>query len=85
MADCRDYRRISRDTFDRMKAELRNRGITPPEGDRGTAETMGVSATFEYNEPAATLRVCIERKPFYMPSSTIWGVIDGAIRPFLSA
>jgi hypothetical protein len=80
MAECKDYSDVTREQLGRLKQKLQQMGITPPEGDNGTIEAMGVKLTVAYDEGGQKLRVCIVEKPAFIPESMVWGQIEGSLK-----
>ena len=80
MPDCKDYNDVTREQLGKLKQKLQQMGITPPDGDSGAIEAMGVKLTVAYDEGGQKLTVCIVEKPPFIPESMVWGQIEGSMR-----
>ena len=80
MDDCKEYTGITRQKLQTLKEGLKQRGMTPPEGDSGTIEAMGVKLSVTYVADAQTLKFCIVEKPAFIPAAMVWGQIDAQLK-----
>jgi len=85
MANVHNYGGITRSEIDRLKLEIAKEGINLPKDDIGTIEFKGVRLSFDYREATNTLKIGLEKKPFFVPESHVWSVLDEAIEPFAEA
>ena len=77
------YGGITRNELDLLRAELRQQGVDAPAGDDVTLEgPHGVQLRAQYDAGRATLSLSIVHKPFWMPASRIWELIDEAVGHF---
>ncbi len=79
MDESREYTGVTAASLDCMKADMRMKGIRPPEGNIGTIEHMGVSLSFTYLEPE-TLQFRILNKPPFIPEQLIWGFLEPVVK-----
>jgi hypothetical protein len=83
MADCKYYGGITREELDSLRRDLEKEGISLPPGDEVQFEgPHGIRLTATYDAAKETLRVCVVKKPFFIPDSMVWDVIDTGIRPY---
>ena len=80
MDDCKEYGGITRERLDGLKQGMRQKGLTPPEGDSGVIESMGVKLSVTYNADAQVLKFCILEKPAFIPAAMVWGQIDSSLK-----
>lgn len=77
MSDCKEYEGITRTKLADLRKELASQGVTVPEGDDVAIKApFGVELQVIYDEPSETLKICITDKPFYVPESQIWKLVD---------
>lgn len=83
MPDCKYYGGITRAELIKLRKDLADEGIAVPEGD-----DVEISGPFNirlraiYDEQRETLKVCISYKPFYIPESEVWRIIDTGTAPY---
>jgi hypothetical protein len=83
MSDCKYYGGITREELNSLRGDLEKEGITLPPGDDVQFEgPHGIKLTATYDAPKETLRICVAKKPFFIPDSMIWEVIDTGIKPY---
>jgi hypothetical protein len=84
MADCKKYGGISRDELAKLRKDLAAEGVDVPEGDDVEIKApFGVVLSATYDEPKETLKICIVKKPFYVPESQIWKIVDTGTKPYV--
>jgi hypothetical protein len=84
MPDCKQYGGITRAELNLLRAELDKEGIFLPEGDDVSfSGPYGIELQATYSEARETLKICVTRKPFFIPESEIWKIVDTAIEPFV--
>lgn len=77
MPDCKKYTGITRVELGKLRKNMAAQGIDVPEGDDVSVKgPMGVVLQATYDEAQKTLTICITKKPFYIPESQIWKLID---------
>ncbi|MGI8788722.1 MAG: hypothetical protein ACR2HG_13285 [Pyrinomonadaceae bacterium] len=77
MPDCKQYGGITREELVKLRQDLANEGVLVPEGDDVRVEgPYGIELRATYTEAKETLKICITRKPFYIPESEIWKIVD---------
>ena len=81
MDDCREYTGITREKLDSLKQGMKQNGLTPPEGDSGTIEAMGVKLSVAYQAEQQTLKFCIVEKPAFIPAAMVWGQVEASLKP----
>lgn len=83
MPDCKQYGGIKRAELISLRKDLAREGITVPEGDEVEVDgPFGIKLQAIYNEPKETLKICIVKKPFYVPESEIWKIVDTGTAPY---
>jgi hypothetical protein len=73
---------ISRATFEKIKNDLRGLGVKVPSGDKCTIEHRGARGSLAYSEATGRLEVSILEKPFFVPESAVWSLLDRAMRRY---
>jgi hypothetical protein len=77
MSDCKEYEGITRKKLADLRKELASQGVNVPEGDDVAIKApFGVELQAIYDEQNETLKICINDKPFYVPKSQIWKLVD---------
>jgi hypothetical protein len=77
MPDCKQYGGITRAELANLREDLAKEGISIPSGDDVTVEgPYGIRLRATYNESKETLKICITKKPFYIPESEVWKIVD---------
>ena len=83
MPDCKQYGGITRDELVNLRKDLAREGINVPEGDDVEVKgPFGVELRATYNEEKETLKICITKKPFYIPESSVWSLVDTGTAPY---
>ncbi len=83
MPDCKQYGGITRDELVKLRKDLAEEGVKVPEGDEVLVEgPYGIKLSATYNEAKETLKICITKKPFYIPESEIWKIVDAGTAPY---
>lgn len=83
MPDCKKYGGITRAELTTLRKDLAKEGITIPEGDDVSVKgPYGIELQATYNEEKETLKICIASKPFYIPESEIWKIVDAGTAPY---
>jgi len=84
MPDCKKYGGITRDELFHLRKDLAEEGITVPEGDDVEVQgPFGVKLRASYDEAKETLKICITKKPFYIPESEVWKIVDTGTAPYV--
>jgi len=82
MPDCKQYDGITRAELAYLRTYLANEKVIVPEGDDVEIEgPFGVKLQAIYDEQKEILKICITEKPFYIPESQIWKLIDAGTAP----
>lgn len=81
--DCRVFSGVSVTAFQRMAADIRQRGWQFPDGTEGDITAQGVHASYRYEEAHQTLEICIITKPIFLPASAIWSALQGAVDKYV--
>jgi len=77
MPDCKQYGGITREELVHLRKDLADEGIIVPVGDDVEIKgAYGIELRATYNEQKETLKICITKKPFYIPESEVWKIID---------
>lgn len=83
MPDCKQYGGITRKELNQLRKDLEKEGISLPEGDSVEVKgPYGIELNAVYNEDKETLKICITKKPFYIPESEIWKIVDTGVEPY---
>ena len=83
MPDCKQYGGINRSELVNLRKDLAGEGIVVPEGDDVEVQgPFGVKLRATYDEQKETLKICITKKPFYIPESEIWKIVDAGTAPY---
>ena len=83
MPDCKQYGGITRDELKNLRADLAKEGINVPSGDDvKVAGPYGIELQAIYDANKETLKICIVSKPFYIPESAIWKIVDTGTAPY---
>lgn len=83
MPDCKQYGGITRDELFNLRKDLADEGIDVPEGDDVEVNgPFGIKLRATYNEQKETLKICITKKPFYIPESEVWKIVDTGTAPY---
>ena len=84
MPDCKHYGGITREELAHLRADLAKEGIKVPAGDDVEVKgPYGIQLRATYDEAKETLKICITKKPFYVPESEIWKIIDTGTAPYV--
>lgn len=84
MPDCKQYGGINRGELDKLREDLAEEGISIPSGDDVTVNgPYGIELRAIYDENKETLKICITSKPFYIPESEIWKIVDTGTAPYV--
>ncbi len=84
MPDCKYYGGITRAELANLREDLAKEGISIPSGDDVTVEgPYGIRLRATYDENKETLKICITKKPFYIPESEVWKIIDTGTAPYV--
>ena len=82
MPDCKQYGGITRGELDNLREDLAKEGISIPSGDDVMVQgPYGIQLRATYNEDKETLKICITKKPFYIPESEVWKIVDTGTAP----
>lgn len=83
MPDCRKYGGITRAELYRLRQDLEKENVSLPAGDDVVVKgPFGVELRAVYDEEKETLKICITKKPFYIPASEIWKIVDTGTAPY---
>jgi hypothetical protein len=84
MPDCKQYGGITREELNHLRADLAKEGVTVPQGDDVPIRApFGVELRATYDEGKETLKICITKKPFFVPESEIWKIVDTGTEPYV--
>ena len=83
MPEYKQYGGITRDELLNLRKDLAVEGITVPEGDDVQVKgPYGIELRATYDEQKETLKIRIIKKPFYIPESEIWKIVDTGTEPY---
>lgn len=78
------YGGITRSELDHLRRDLAKEGVTVPQGDNVKFKgSFGVELQAIYDENKETLQINITKKPFYIPESEIWKIVDTGTAPYV--
>ena len=84
MPDCKQYGGINRAELDNFREDLAKEGISIPSGDDAVVKgPYGIELRATYDEGKETLKICITKKPFYIPESEVWKIVDTGTAPYV--
>lgn len=84
MASCKQYGGITREELKSLRRDLEKEGVSVPSGDNVTVTGQhGIELHVMYDEAKQTLKVCITKKPFFIPESMVWGIVDTGVEPYV--
>ncbi len=84
MPDCKQYGGITRAELDNLREDLAEEGISIPHGDDAKVRgPYGIELRAIYDEIKETLKICITKKPFYIPESEVWKIVDAGTAPYV--
>lgn len=83
MPECKSYGGITRKELNQLRKDLAKEEINIPLGDDvEVAGPYGIQLRATYFEAKETLKICITSKPFYIPESEIWKIVDTGTAPY---
>ncbi len=83
MPECKQYGGITRDELLNLRKDLADEGIIVPEGDDvEVIGPFGIKLRATYHEQKETLKISITKKPFYIPESEVWKIVDTGTAPY---
>ena len=83
MASHKQYGGITRTELSHLRADLAKEGIKIPEGDNVTIKgPYGIELQATYTEAKETLKISIVKKPFFVPESEVWKIVDAGVTPY---
>lgn len=83
MPESKQYGGITREELGKLRNDLAKEGIEIPEGDEVSIEgPYGIELSATYNEAKETLKISITKKPFYIPESEVWKIVDTGTNPY---
>ena len=84
MPDFKYYGGITREELINLRKDLEKEGVSVPEGDNVIIQGIyGVELKASYDEIKETLKINITKKPFYVPESEIWKIVDTGTAPYI--
>ncbi len=84
MPEYKYYGGITRTELQSLRRDLAVEGINVPEGDEvEISGPFGIKLSATYDEAKETLKICITEKPFYIPESSVWKIVDTGTAPYV--
>ena len=84
MPEFKNYSGITREELVNLRTDLAKEGITVPEGDDVKIKgPFGIELNAAYDEQSETLKIRIAKKPFYIPESEVWKIVDTGTAPYI--
>lgn len=84
MPECKQYGGITRQELGKLREDLAKEGINIPAGDDVSVKgPYGIELRATYTEAKETLKICITKKPFYIPESEVWKIVDAGTSPYV--
>ncbi len=85
MPDCKKYIGIDRVELNSLRKDLAKESVNVPEGDDvAVSGPFGIELRATYNEKLETLKICITKKPFFIPESKVWEIVDSGTAPYIN-
>jgi hypothetical protein len=86
MPNCKKYGGITREELNRLRQDLKKEDVSLPAGDEVVVKgPYGIELRASYDEAKETLTICITKKPFYIPESEIWKIVDAGTAPYIGS
>lgn len=86
MPDYKYYGGITRAELNSLRQDLAKEGVSIPDGDNVPIKgPFGVELRATYDEAKETLKISITKKPFYIPESQIWQIVDTGTAPYVGS
>jgi hypothetical protein len=83
MPESKQYGGITRAELLKLREDLAKEGVNVPAGDDVEVKgPYGIQLRATYNEVKETLKISITKKPFYIPESEIWKIVDTGTEPY---
>ncbi len=84
MPEYKNYTGITRGELGNLRDDLAKEGITVPEGDDVKIKgPFGIELNAAYDEQNEILGIRITKKPFYIPESEVWKIVDTGTAPYI--
>jgi len=84
MPDCKQYTGIDRAELDSLRKDLARENVHVPDGDDvDVSGPFGIALRATYNEKNQILKICITKKPFFIPESKVWEIVDEGTAPYI--
>lgn len=84
MPSCKQYGGITRKELKSLRGDLKKEGVSLPVGDDvAITGPHGIELQAIYDENKETLKVCITKKPFFIPESKVWEIVDAGVEPYV--
>ncbi len=84
MPEYKNYTAITREELINLRKDLAKEGINIPEGDDVEIKgPFGIELNALYDDRQENLEVRIIKKPFYIPESEIWKIVDAGTAPYI--
>lgn len=84
MPEFKRYGGISRAELKKLREDLAAEGVVVPVGDDVEIKApFGVELRATYDEAKETLKISIVKKPFFVPESEIWKIVDTGTNPYV--
>lgn len=85
MPDCKQYNGIDRNELNSLRKDLARENVHVPEGDDVDVKgPFGIELRATYDEQKETLKICITKKPFFIPEFKVWEIVDEGTAPYIS-
>lgn len=86
MPDSKTYDGISREDLNNLRLGLEKQGVKIPDGDDVLVEgPYGVNLQISYDSVMERLSISIAKKPFFVPESMVWNMVDEGVNPYKGA
>jgi len=84
MPDCKQYTGIDRDELNSLRKDLAKENVHIPEGDDVKIEgPFGIELRATYDAQKKALKICITKKPFFIPEFKVWEIVDAGTAPYI--
>lgn len=84
MPDSKQYGGITRAELEKLREDLAAEGVNVPVGDDVEIKApFGVALRATFDEASETLEIFITKKPFFVPESEVWKIVDTGTKPYV--
>ncbi len=86
MPDCKQYIGIERAELILLKKDLAKENVHVPDGDDVNVKgPFGIELRATYDVQRSMLKICITKKPFFIPEYKVWEIVDQGTAPYINS